>query len=84
MGWGSGTEVFESIWSSVRTYIPDDKKVEVCSKVIKCLQRRDWDCENDFIDLKEYPEFNEALALTSDTWKEYFENNCPQKCLMQK
>lgn len=69
MGWCSGSDVFDDIWSIVREHIPDENKVEVCSEIIISLQRRDWDCECDFVDSEEYPEFNESFRLAEEFWQ---------------
>lgn len=64
MGWSRGSEVFQDVYNGIRIYIPEDKMVEVCSRIIISLQKMDWDCEDDF-DNSDWPEYEEALRIAN-------------------
>ncbi len=69
MGWGSGTYVFEGVWSLFRDFIPDDKKVEVCARLIHLLRMEDWDTLWD-VDSEDYPEYEEAIEVERKFYKD--------------
>lgn len=64
MGWGRGSEVFQDVYNEIREYIPEYKRVYVCSRIILSLQKMDWDSEDDF-DNSDWPEYEEALRIAN-------------------
>jgi hypothetical protein len=67
MGWSSGSGLFNEVWGTVREYVPEEKRPEVCAKVIDKFTHMDWD---NLEDIDEFPEREAALKLYDPTWGE--------------
>ncbi len=68
MGWSGGSRVFEEAWSGVRDYVPEDKRVEACMKVIDALENEDWDTQDEVS--HSFPEVEDALKRLHPDWYE--------------
>lgn len=55
MGWASGEELFGSVWSTVRGYIPKAKRKEVLEEIIDIFEGHDADTLFDSVP-EEWPE----------------------------
>lgn len=73
MGWGSGAEVFERVWSEVRRNLPQHKLDDICVKVIGIFEDFDCDTIADCID-RSKPEIAFAVyKLNSDYFDDMVE-----------
>lgn len=66
MGWCSATEYVDSVWDSIKDYLPEDKKPEIARKIIKIFQAGDWDCEHDSSMVQEVIHHPEIFFLVNN------------------
>lgn len=51
MGWGSGSELAENVWRTVRNFIPTKRRKEIASRIIDLFENEDCDTMDEAIDL---------------------------------
>ena len=59
MGWGSGSEILQDVWGTVKEHIPPSQEVEVLGKLCDIFWDHDCDTLDDLIST--YPEAEKAL-----------------------
>lgn len=72
MGWSSGSELFNEVWGTVREYLPEKKRAEVCAKVIGQFTDMDWDTLDEMDD---FPEKDAALKIYDPEWGDDWEED---------
>lgn len=68
MGWGSGSELMESIVSSIENYVDEfDVRKKLYIDIISIFENHDWDTQDECIGSSEA--FDAALAETHPNWE---------------
>ncbi len=43
MGWASGSELAEDVWTTVRKYIPETKRKSIATRIVRIFEGHDCD-----------------------------------------
>jgi hypothetical protein len=59
MGWASGSSILLDVWSTVRGFVPEKKRVEVLTRLMTVFANHDCDTLNEVI-RSDWPESEPA------------------------
>ncbi len=53
MGWASGSELAEDVWTAVRKHVPEDKRKSLATRIVRLFEGHDCDTLNEVQTLME-------------------------------
>ena len=62
MGWASGVELAENVWSAIERYLPEEAKGQVALELVKIFESCDCDIMEEASFVSEYLKWDEDVG----------------------